>query len=134
MQLGAPQWHGLPKAVTVVASRIQVFWVSFGVFFGKVMFRTQTVKRISGSHSCVTIIIHCKMQKHRFGHSPKLLMRNTTNTHEHLPLNCSKSKTCTKVTVPVLLLKKYENFTWCVSFFLVCTLHCVNIVNAVLLY
>ena len=54
-----------------------------------------------------------------FRNSPKSLSRNEINKDRRLSLNCSKSRTCTIFTMPVLVyfLKKNENFTWCVSFF-----------------
>ena len=58
-----------------------------------------------------------KMQKHSFWNSPKSLSRNEINKDRRLSLNCSKSRTCTIFTMPVLFPKKNENFMWCVSFF-----------------
>ena len=58
------------------------------------------------------------MQKHGFWNSPKSLSRNEINKDRRLSLNCSKSRTCTIFTMPVLFPLKNDNFSWCVSFFL----------------
>ena len=63
------------------------------------------------------------MQKHSFWNSPKSLSRNEINKDRRLSLNCSKSRTCTIFTMPVLFPKKNYNFTWCVSFFREYRLH-----------
>ena len=56
------------------------------------------------------------MQKHSFWNSPKSLSRNEINKDRRLSLNCSKSRTCTIFTIPVLFPKKKRKF-YVVRFF-----------------